>query len=587
MKPAGLGSSIGITRVTDPAGLAGAIDQALAHDPVALVEEGLDGARELECGVLGGYAAEASVVGEVTVSGGWFDYRQKYLATVDPMTVPARLPVTVSDRVRSASLRAFEAIGGWGLARVDFLYDERTDRLVVNELNTMPGFTAHSMYPKVWAALGVPYAELLDRLILLALERRRRAADRGRPTDRPPTAKGRPMNDDPEITLLSDPRIAGIEVSDNGDPLVDARDELRFDIRLADPQGHYGHLRRSVVQRLLEAEALLPKGFQLLVIEGYRPAALQRAYFQDYLRQLSAAYPSWDAERCRREASKFVAPPEVAPHLTGGAVDLTLCHDNGVELDLGTAVNDSPEASRGACFTASRAISPQALWGRRELTRRAHLGRSGQLPDRVVALVVRRPLLGRLRGPAPHAVRPGRAVQRQGCRVSRSIHLATILAPTLLLSAVLLPATWVLARAIGGRPLAALAASGSLVGVVDVTVMRPGLLHRYSDWSGVAAACQLTDPGAMTRDAVLNVVLLVPFGLFAVLALRGTIPALLAVTTVVLAATTISVVVEATQAAYRIGACDSSDVVHNTVGAALGALLGACSARAALLPHGR
>ena len=110
------------------------------------------------------------------------------------------------------------------------------------------------------------------------------------------------MNDDPEITLLSDPRIAGIEAADNGEPLVDARDELRFDIRLADPQGHYGRLRRSVVDRLLQAEALLPKGFQLLVIEGYRPAALQRAYFQDYLRQLSAAYPSWDAERCWREA---------------------------------------------------------------------------------------------------------------------------------------------------------------------------------------------------------------------------------------------------------------------------------------------
>jgi D-alanine-D-alanine ligase len=178
VKPAGLGSSIGITRVTDPADLGRAIDEALCHDSVALVEEGLDGARELECGVLGGYAAEASVVGEVTVHGGWFDYRQKYLATDDPMTVPARLPVTVSDRVRAASLRAFEAIGGWGLARVDFLYDERSDRLVVNELNTIPGFTAHSMYPKVWAALGVPYAELLDRLVLLALERRHRTVDR-------------------------------------------------------------------------------------------------------------------------------------------------------------------------------------------------------------------------------------------------------------------------------------------------------------------------------------------------------------------------------------------------------------------------
>lgn len=152
---------------------------------------------------------------------------------------------------------------------------------------------------------------------------------------------------------------------------------------------------------------------------------------------------------------------------------------------------------------------------------------------------------------------------------------ATVLAPTVLLSIVLLPLAFVVAHALGGRPLAAVAASGSLVGVADVTVMRPGLLHRYADWHGVAAACQLTDPSVMSRDAVLNVVLLVPFGFFALLALRGTMPTLVALPMVVLSATTISVVVEATQAAYRIGACDSSDVVHNTAGAFLGALLGA------------
>ena len=172
VKPAGLGSSIGITRVSEPDQLAAAIELALQHDSTVLVEEGLDGARELECGVLGGFSPRASAVGEVRVAGGWFDYAQKYLATDDPMTVPADLPEPVVRRVQEAAVAAFRAIGSWGLARVDFLYDERADRLVVNEVNTMPGFTAYSMYPKVWAARGVPYADLLDRLVLLALERR-------------------------------------------------------------------------------------------------------------------------------------------------------------------------------------------------------------------------------------------------------------------------------------------------------------------------------------------------------------------------------------------------------------------------------
>jgi D-alanine-D-alanine ligase len=112
------------------------------------------------------------------VEGGWFDYAQKYLSVDDPMTVPADLPDHAVARVQEASVAAFRAIGGWGLARVDFLYDEPHDRLVVNEINTMPGFTAYSMYPKVWQARGVPYGELLDRLVRLALERRARGDQR-------------------------------------------------------------------------------------------------------------------------------------------------------------------------------------------------------------------------------------------------------------------------------------------------------------------------------------------------------------------------------------------------------------------------
>ena len=169
--------------------------------------------------------------------------------------------------------------------------------------------------------------------------------------------------------LLSHPRIAAITTAECGEPMVDAREELRFDRRLADAAGEYGYLRAGVVERLVRAEAMLSKGFQLLVIEGYRPPSLQRRYFEDYRIDLLAAHPDWDEDRSYVEASKFVSPPHVAPHQTGGAVDLTLCHDNGVELDLGTAVNASPEETGDRCFTGSRRISPQAHELRGELGR--------------------------------------------------------------------------------------------------------------------------------------------------------------------------------------------------------------------------
>jgi len=177
VKPANLGSSIGISRVTDEDDLPAAVAEAFRYDDVVIVEQGVT-ARELECGVLGGYSPAASAVGEGTVSGGWFDYRQKYLSEQDPMIVPADVPAHVAERIRDLSVRAFRAVGCWGLARVDFLYDEAADRVYVNELNTMPGFTAHSMYPKVWAAAGVTYPQLLDRLIALAFERYERRSGR-------------------------------------------------------------------------------------------------------------------------------------------------------------------------------------------------------------------------------------------------------------------------------------------------------------------------------------------------------------------------------------------------------------------------
>jgi D-alanine--D-alanine ligase len=177
VKPANLGSSIGITMVNTDDELAAAIEHAFRYDHSVMIEQGVRG-REIECSVLGGFEPEASAVGEVTVTGGWFDYEQKYFAETDPMIVPADLPEDVADEVRELSIRAFHAVGCWGLARVDFLYDQAAQALYVNELNTMPGFTAHSMYPKVWAAVGLSYSDLIVRLIDLAFERHHERARR-------------------------------------------------------------------------------------------------------------------------------------------------------------------------------------------------------------------------------------------------------------------------------------------------------------------------------------------------------------------------------------------------------------------------
>jgi D-alanyl-D-alanine dipeptidase len=161
------------------------------------------------------------------------------------------------------------------------------------------------------------------------------------------------------FVLLADPEIAAVGVAECGEPLVDlvADHSLRLDDRKRDGRGTFALLRTGVVQRLLVAQAGLPGGTGLLIVEGYRSAALQRRYFDDHRARLAAAHPQWDAPRLRREASKYVSPPEVAPHCTGGAVDLTLCDGDGVELDLGTAVNATPEDSDGACFTAAANIS--------------------------------------------------------------------------------------------------------------------------------------------------------------------------------------------------------------------------------------
>jgi len=164
------------------------------------------------------------------------------------------------------------------------------------------------------------------------------------------------------MILISDPRVAAVPVHDTGEAMVDLRTvpELRVDDRLADPAGAYAHLREGAVSRLLAAQRSLPAGLRLLVVEAYRPLRLQREYFTGYQEELRVRFPEWDEERVHVEASKYVSPPSVAPHSTGGTVDLTLAGPDGQELDMGTAVNDSPVASGNACFTAAAHIPAPA-----------------------------------------------------------------------------------------------------------------------------------------------------------------------------------------------------------------------------------
>ena len=174
VKPANLGSSVGISKVATQSALGAAIDLAASFDPKVVVETGVVGAREIECAVLGNDAPEASVPGEIVPSGEFYDYNAKYLGSGSETLIPAPLTADVAEEVRRQSIIAFETIDGSGLARVDFLLsssDGSGGELFINEINTMPGFTTISMYSKLWAASGVDYPALIDRLIALAIER--------------------------------------------------------------------------------------------------------------------------------------------------------------------------------------------------------------------------------------------------------------------------------------------------------------------------------------------------------------------------------------------------------------------------------
>ena len=176
VKPARAGSSMGITKVSEHEALRAAIEVAREHDPKVIVESGIIG-REIECAVLegrDGAAPRTSEVGEIEVVQGhdFYDFDAKYLAESDvELTCPAKVPDDVADEVRRVAAAAFEAAGCEGLARVDCFYTEHGD-VIINEINTMPGFTPQSMYPRMWAASGLDYPDLIDELIQLALARR-------------------------------------------------------------------------------------------------------------------------------------------------------------------------------------------------------------------------------------------------------------------------------------------------------------------------------------------------------------------------------------------------------------------------------
>ncbi|MEU8472692.1 M15 family metallopeptidase [Streptomyces sp. NPDC029006] len=173
------------------------------------------------------------------------------------------------------------------------------------------------------------------------------------------------------IILMSDRRVAAIPVKECGEDLVDARAHgLKVDDRKRDEAGAWAHVRQGVLAQLLHAQSLLPTGVLLLFVEGFRPPALQRRYFEEYAAELARAHPDWKAAELRDAASRFVSPPEIAPHSAGAAVDVTLIDHQGRELDMGTRVNASPEESDGACYTAAPGLSVRAR------TNRATLGRA-------------------------------------------------------------------------------------------------------------------------------------------------------------------------------------------------------------------
>ena len=169
VKPANLGSSVGIAKVRSRSELETALDSAASYDKRIIVEAGVT-ARELECAVLGNENPKASVVGEVTCNKDFYDYEAKYTEGFSQVHIPASLPDTIVSQIQEMAIKAFTTLNSAGLARVDFFYVEETQDIYINEINTLPGFTAFSMYPQLWEATGISFAQLVDQLVHLALK---------------------------------------------------------------------------------------------------------------------------------------------------------------------------------------------------------------------------------------------------------------------------------------------------------------------------------------------------------------------------------------------------------------------------------
>jgi len=170
VKPARMGSSVGVSRADSVDSLKEAIELALQFDHKVMVENGFEGKLEVECAVLGNAKPQASVVGEIRAAAEFYDYRSKYVDNSSEVIIPAPISDVASARVQALAIKAFKALDGSGLARADFFVDPLTDEVWINEVNTLPGFTPISMYPKLWAASGLSYPQLVATLISLAIE---------------------------------------------------------------------------------------------------------------------------------------------------------------------------------------------------------------------------------------------------------------------------------------------------------------------------------------------------------------------------------------------------------------------------------
>ncbi len=169
VKPAGTGSSVGVSKVNDRTGLEAALRSAAAYDDKILVEEFIHG-REIEVAVMGNEDPVASVCGEIDSGADFYDYDAKYVTDTSTSYIPARIPADIQEKVRALAVKVYRAIGCRGLSRVDFFVTYEDNRVVFNEINTLPGFTSISMYPKLFAASGMPYSQLIDMLLSLAQE---------------------------------------------------------------------------------------------------------------------------------------------------------------------------------------------------------------------------------------------------------------------------------------------------------------------------------------------------------------------------------------------------------------------------------